>query len=285
MVFGPTKEITKKEDLAGIAEDDKDSDDPDFNEDEKEQKGKWVDFIGNIEEKLTANKLKYVKQEIPQVKQKEYDYMQVRHYRDALKKFKEKYRDDLLRSYPHQNRFIVMVDTREEACRDIMYLYEPPSNCRDIPIDAVPEYGLSASRTCLLPNIGYKAFDAEHAKLNGDQNDKNKKVQNANVSIASHCKGQLLTLSFQVIQKNEIRIYLYWSGQMIRFYPSDMKDILPRIFNMGWNNEENRSFLNGTDIDSVINRMSNCDLENNDRGRIRLLDEKFIAFQTWSSQA
>ena len=51
-----------------------------------------------------------------------------------------------------------MVHTRseqQETKSAIMYLYEPPSNCRDIPKSPVSEWGLSASCTCLLPHSEY----------------------------------------------------------------------------------------------------------------------------------
>ena len=38
-----------------------------------------------------------------------------------------------------------------------MYLYEPPKGvfARDIPNDELPEWYISASRTCLLPSVEY----------------------------------------------------------------------------------------------------------------------------------
>ena len=63
---------------------------------------------------------------------------------------------------------------------------------------------------------------------------------------------------------------------MIRFLPSDLKDILPRIFNENWNNGENQRFLNGnnggTNIDSIISRLR----------KYYSNDNKFGAFRAWS---
>ena len=160
-----------------------------------------------------------------------------------------------------------MVDTKS----DTMYLHQPPANCCDAPNDVVPEWGLSASCTSLLPNIGHTS------KLNTDKNKKNNKLLQSNIDITSHCKSSLLTLSFQVIQYNEIHCYLYWNGQMIRFLPSDMKQLLPRIFNMNWNHKQNLHFLNNTNqhtnIDNIMNQI-----------KAKIQDDKFTAFRTWCKQ-
>ena len=61
----------------------------------------------------------------------------------------------------HRKRMIVLVDRRhlmrdsEDVITDYVWMYEPPSNCRDIPIEPVPEWHISASKTCLLPNMDY----------------------------------------------------------------------------------------------------------------------------------
>ena len=240
----------------------------------------YFDCIGNIEAKLKANGLKYTKNTIHQDQQRDNEYVNTKHFKEAFKAFKGEFKDE---SYPHRKRFVTMVDTRnmgseqEQKISDTMYFYEPPSNCRNIPPkDVVPEWGLSASRTSLLPNIDYDPDKAEHTPVIPDANDKDAKLLKANIGTTSHCKGQLITWSFHVIQRDEIRCYCYWNGQIVRFYPSDMKELLPKIFDMNWNNRENQRFLksnNGkTNIDSILKRM---------REKRYLHDNKFEAFRSW----
>lgn len=125
--------------------------------------------------------------------------------------------------------------------------------------------GLSASRTCVLPNMGY-SDDSDAAKYQQGGMD-------VNIG-ASHGKGSLLTFSFQVIQQDEIRCYLYWNGSMIRFMPNDVKTTLPQIFNMDWCAGKNIEFLNmqskDHSIENMIGKMTDI-----------LQDKKFTAFQAW----
>ena len=87
-----------------------------------------------------------------------------------------------------------------------MYFYEPPSDCRDIPDSPVPEWGLCASLRCLLPNIDY---DPSLLNQRVPEDDRER-----NIGASYHCRGSLLTFSFQVINPNEIRCYLYWNGML-----------------------------------------------------------------------
>merc|ERR1712154_686640 len=135
--------------------------------------------------------------------------------------------------YPHQQRFISLVDQRTFG-DDSVYIYQPPSNCRYIPNDAVSEWYSNSTITCLLPNMEYG--DGKEAESN--QEATMIELENANIHGKSHCNGSLLTLSFHVKQRNEIKCCLYWNGQMTRFMPEDIGSILPRMFNLEWNNGE-----------------------------------------------
>eukprot|EP01084_Bolivina_argentea_P163711 284758_1 len=142
---------------------------------------------------------------------------------------------------------------------DNVWMYEPPKNCKNIPYDAVPEWYVNASKTCLLPNMEYgdgKQAEKGNAEIEDDENEyeedefkiKENKIQDSNINSSFHCKGQVLTLSFIVKESNTIKAYLYWNGRMIRFYPNDLKTILKGIINMKWNN--------GYDLDIIDNTIT-----------------------------
>ena len=99
---------------------------------------------------------------------------------------------------------------------DQMYIFEPPSNCSEIPRNAVPEWPFEASKACLRPGSAADGGDT--------------------VRSTSHCGGSMLTMSVHALQSDVVKCYLYWNGQMMRCMPSDVKTVLPRLFNMKWNN-------------------------------------------------
>lgn len=300
LAFRDTTEVTLNQDLTGVIEEDEDSDDEDSavkgeitNEQAQLRKmlvnGYWrpkidkiipealvnlmigfvgnipiyIDYFGDIEIKLTKNDLRYHK--LTQKKDRNYEYIQYiaskNLFAKPFKTFKEKFQDEP--SYPHQRRFCVMVDLRNEDT-DSIYFYEPPANCRNIPTDPVPEWGISASTTSLLPNKEYDPWKAEHTPTNTVTG------PNANVTVTSHCKGRLLTFSFQVIQKDEIRCYCYWNGQAFRFDPSDLKNVLFKIFDR--DDEKNESFLEDG-VDDLLNRMKENGYD--------LCDKSFWGFEKW----
>merc|ERR1719245_1871851 len=55
---------------------------------------------------------------------------------------------------------------------------------------------------------------------------------------------------------DEVKCYLYWQGQGHRFYPNDIKKVLPNIFNM---NQENKAFIKSKEAKELINRMKISD--------------------------
>lgn len=167
--------------------------------------------------------------------------------------------------------------------KKIFCIHIAPKNCRDIPRDPVPEWGLNASKTCLLPDLKYG--DGKAAEKAKSQRDSKKKLEESNIESTSHCKGALLTFSFHAFERDVIRCYLYWNGQCIMFTPNDTKTILTKIFNMDWQStsggqksgrKDNEKFIQGTDpensADGLIKRM---------KGKIQ--DRKFLNFRTCCS--
>ena len=264
--------------------------------------------------------------------------MRTRHFRDLLNDLKNKYKDDKPFDkedkyvYPHKRRFVIMVDRRppkkskeeeklyymdskeerndkplpteeeEKKARqyfhDKMYMYEAPSDCSLVPNNPVVEWGISASKACVLPNMKYgektidQKGDTTEKKSNSQGKEKdNEKYVNSNIGAASHCKGSLLTLSFHVIERDIIRCYLWWNGQMIQFMPNDLKNVLPKLFYNKWQPPQfepksgsgqypNQFFMKETnnetkklEIDELVSRMIPI-----------IRDEHFNNFQAWCNQ-
>ena len=148
---------------------------------------------------------------------------------------------------------------QDEAYRDPVYLYEPPLNCRHIPNDAVPEWYHNSSRTCLLPNMAYgDGLEAERGPIKENNGGFTKeKFANANIGSLSPCKGAFLTFSFHVKAVDEVKCYLYWNGQIIRFMPTDIGTVLPKIFSMDWCNGENAKWLEDSKgFDELVQEMN-----------------------------
>ena len=271
---------------------DDDSDDGDAfdvygNETPNNAEERKIDCIGDIEAKLKQNNLRYVKKKLL-IDTESFEHMTSKDFRDLLKEFKQKYKVDKDGQYlyPHRKRLMVMLDRRgyaENECEHL-FLYEPPANCRNMPIDQVPEWGLNASKTCLLPNMDYG--DGWKAENPTTVDFSMQKLEEANIGAASHCKGRLLTFSFQVFEEDIIRSYLYWNGQSINFIPQDIKSILTRIFNMKWSRPgkktmsdelDNENFIKETDsekgADGLIKRISN-----------KIKNRQFVNFRVCCSQ-
>ena len=64
-----------------------------------------------------------------------------------------------------------------------------------------------------------------------------------------------MTLSFVVKKENVIKCYLFYGGGVIRFFPEDIKTVLPTIFNMEY--VGNRDYIeNDKDLDHLIKEMT-----------------------------
>eukprot|EP01084_Bolivina_argentea_P061570 112529_1 len=145
--------IIKNNVTAGGDSDSDDDDDDDIGGDGVDDglSGDFVDCIGAIEDKLKNNNLKY--------KFKTTSVNRNRMFDDVCYDFVEKHELkglDNKTEYLHKKRLIAFVDRREEKDDKEfnIFMYEPPKDCRDMPkTSMVPEWCISASRTCLLPNM------------------------------------------------------------------------------------------------------------------------------------
>merc|ERR1719334_3050463 len=129
----------------------------------------------------------------------------------------------------HQ-RLIALVDRREQQkLTEKAFVYKPPSthssggNPLDIPHDAVSEWFMASSAMTVLPGMQY---GTDIMEMESDE------IRDDNISTATGIEGGLLTLSIHVVEAEVVRAYLHWNGTVMRFFPDDVKDVFPFIFNM-----------------------------------------------------
>ena len=187
---------------------------------------KYVD-IGDIKCRLEGNQLPYIKYSAHPK-----DEFTGQTLKRMFGTFVDKYNlkgGNGKHPYPYRQRFILLIDRRKTRNKqttefDQVFLYIPPAgkNTRDIPDKAVPEWGFNAARTCWIPNIGYNQkqvtgptdYGKEAKKLinnnvNNDDETAEMKVEgNNNICSVDDKYTGLLTLSFQVHDVNEIKLYL-----------------------------------------------------------------------------
>ena len=263
--MGAPKATEEKDTGAG----DDDEDDDDDGDDEEENKD-YVDYVDDIKKKLEKNKLSY-QHDLHEPELEKTGRVLIDLYQQHEKTKEEKRKDY---AYPYRKRFVVMIDRREsknkEDVKDNVYLYDPPKGkyTRDMPEnDLLPHWGFAASRTCLLPNTEYDEKDAIASDKDKAADRAKRPPKDTNIGTNNHCKGGLMTLSFHVKSENEIKIYLFWNGNMIRFMPEDIKTVLQRLF---VDSEENKSYLKDEegDLEKLIEDM---------KGKI--VDAKFESFR------
>ena len=148
-----------------------------------------------------------------------------------------------------------------------MWFYEPPKNCREIPSDAVGEWYLDASRTCLLPPTNPKDYGKRfvESELNCDPETLKAKMRNLNIGSTT-ARVSALTLAFHVRSRDEIKCFLCFNGEIIRFLAQDIKEVLPRLFNMEFLGNER--FAQGEQIDTFVKQIDE-----------RLIDAPFETFK------
>eukprot|EP01084_Bolivina_argentea_P141080 247948_1 len=212
-------------------------DDDDDGDDEKKEN---ILMFGDVKKKLKAEKLLHTISLVDNKHKKERLFAQeFRTFQNMVENQKKQY------NYPNYKRFCSLIDRRQpdkyKNCNvsksDEIIFFEPPNNCNTIPKPYyVPEWFLDSSQTCFLPYIGYN----NGIKQSNDNNDTDKPVTSKSV-----CEGRFWLLSFHVESRNTIKCYLTIYGQSLRFFASDIKDILPMYFDetfkgnkeFGWSKE------------------------------------------------
>ena len=217
------------------------SSDDDDDDKESKKNDAYFDCIGDIQAKLDKNELPNTKTTY-KVTPNQPMKPNTRLYGNMLNEMREKLNKKAFpqkNKYPQFSRFVILIDRRRDDNKgqhnkqfgsdeedDTVYMYTPPSNCRTIPRDYVPEWFISASRTCLLPNLNYKPEEAEASdsgsnkkkdKAGNSDNAKKEKIIKANIGSSSHVKGGLLTCSFIAKSSDCVKAYIYWNGQISRF--------------------------------------------------------------------
>ena len=201
-------------------ESDDDSEDDDDDDDDDDNKGsqRYVDYVGDIENKLKVNKLRYEEGENAP---SDDGRSQGRMFANLYKKLEgEAAKSDT--EYFYRKRLVVMVDRRSSKmdgkAADKLWMYEPPANCFEIPEDVVPEWYISSSRTSLLPDTKYgNGRKAEGGDVKGgdvkeqeeeEEEEMGDPTKERNIGTYFDCSGSLLTLSFHVKQENVVKCYL-----------------------------------------------------------------------------
>ena len=164
--------------------------------------------------------------------------------------------DESTSKYVLRKRFISMIDKRGD--NDIIYMYNPPKSVytSDIPDPQPALWGISSSKTCILPPMEYDENVAIGLPSNRDSADDSRKnfdeTKDKNIEASFRAKGNLLTFSFQIKSLNERKCYLWWNGQCIRLFPNEVGTVFSEIFNMDHGN--NKEYLKSKDItDTLVN--------------------------------
>merc|ERR1740123_186603 len=128
----------------------------------------------------------------------------------------------LSKMYPQRRRFCLFVDRRPNAKHDVLTIFEPPSGCSEMSADSVPEIGFEFLSKCVVP------------KGNG-----------SHITANDRCCGQLATFMFNVDAADEMRCYIVWNGQTMRFHGDHIAQVLPNLFVEG--EHGNKEYVAGGD--------------------------------------
>lgn len=258
--------------LQGIEPDDEDDDDDEEDETKNDFSTEFYDCFGNVKDRLKKENCPSFFGQIDDGQQKD-NVRGARLFMDSYRKFKnvvqeahtnkekEEYKD-----YPRKHRFCALIDRREpdkksngkESKKDEILFFEPPNNCNSFPdykqTGTVPLWYFDSSRTCIVPNIGYnngKDADNIDAKVNNLEGQE--KALSEPITSGTGCKGALMVLSFHVEADNEIRCYMYLNGQICRFMPEDIINLLPKYFDKNYGN--NKTFPKSSLAKELVEKM------------------------------
>merc|ERR1712228_654239 len=207
---------------------DEDDDDVDQSHDEKDDVDPNIDHIGSIHDGFDKMGICYAPPNDSSSSDEQGDRTdaiersigeKLKDFRSVLKEKKSQYYD--AKTYPHQRRFSLFVDRRTK--KDKMTMFEPPNDCNKFEKDHVPEIGFEFLRKCVIP-----------------QSDKH------HITAIDRLCGQLMTFMFNVDAKDEMRCYIVWNGQTMRFHGDHISQILPNVFVEG--EYGNKEFVAGKEL-------------------------------------
>lgn len=142
---------------------------------------------------------------------------------------------------PNQSRFCSIIDRRTNPIKpqytDTVYFFQPKDNyCLPANIDIFPEKYFDSTQTSFLPK----------------QTSNDKKI-----TSNSLCNGKLLILTFIIESVDVIQCYLFRDSTFIRFLPSDIISILPKLFLASYAN--NTSFQTDDIAQTIVNGLNYSD--------------------------
>eukprot|EP01084_Bolivina_argentea_P105331 188602_1 len=144
--------------------------------------------------------------------------------------------------YPQYSRLNIIVDRRnayDKKTKDPLILFEPPDYCNKIPKEQhPPELYFDLSRRCLIP----RPESEEKMDIN----------QTNSLDARDAANGQLMTFSYHVRAEDDIKCYLLWNQQCVRFYPEDILELLPHLFIM---DKYNKKWVESMDAIRLVKQM------------------------------
>eukprot|EP01084_Bolivina_argentea_P035108 65123_1 len=136
-------------------------------------------------------------------------------------------------------RVEIFIDRTDASGKDILTMFEP-ADCNKIPKDHLPEIYFQLRRKCLIPG------------------------EKSHITALHPLGGELIIFSFQVEAKDDIKCFLIWNGQTIRFYGQYIKTILPGLFEnvpQEFTSDKATDKLDITLFDSIEKLQSKIDTE------------------------
>eukprot|EP01084_Bolivina_argentea_P120584 213764_1 len=229
------------------SESDSSSDSDDSDEEKEEVNAKCNDCIGDIHKNLQASNCIF-----------NCGNSFLETYKKFIEIMKEKKGDKYMNDYPKKRRIITFVDGRSKICeietgtgakgkdkikisdnknKDKITIFETASDYREYPDNNnnkmddekmeielhVPEWGIEATRSVIIPQIGYPE------RLSPKLASNITKILRTKTAVTS-CNGTLLVFSFHVEAENQVMCYMWWRSKCILFFPQYIDQFLPKIF-------------------------------------------------------
>ena len=158
-------------------------------------------------------------------------------YKPKVKEQKTKGEKD----YPKHRRFCVIVDRRErDVDKDVLFMFEPSTNAARLETTTKPSLFFASQ---------HPTNDANHYLLPESYHVKSMEclVPGDHDLDDLHTRNVFgFTFSFHCVQRNQMKCYLWWNGYFMRFFPSDLRQVLPIWF------AQNKQFIEDEKVKSQI---------------------------------
>eukprot|EP01084_Bolivina_argentea_P256874 432656_1 len=244
-----TDEDTVMYDDAVMYDDDDVTDHKDEKKHEKKDENAFFDCFCNIKEKLEQAGLIYVSQKVTTSRHLKFKPQ----FTQLATKLKPKLQKET-NEFPRRFRFVSILDRRNSKEGDELIFAEPPQDCFKFPEEnkrCDDLWYFNSSKTCIIP---------KDKNYNDKDEDKKRKLKTEIINTDHPMNNGMLTLSFHVVSKEEIRCYMYIGGRMMRFVPENLKLFLPQFFS-------DSEYKSSEDLDLLIKNMNS-----------KLVDARFNSF-------